>query len=180
MPDTGAGAVVWITGLSGAGKSTIARAALALVQPRAPHAVLVDGDEFRRRSIGRHGHDTAGRLANAYAIARHCAAISAAGALALCATMSLFAEVRAWNRRHVARYLEVYVRAPLALLERRDPLGLYGRAREGREQHVVGVDLPFEEPEAPDLVLDNAEPSIDPGALARRIVDRLEAMGVLT
>ena len=169
-PPQSSGAVIWITGLSGAGKSTLAARVAALLRAESPGVVLLDGDVFRELVGDGLGHDAAGRLANAYRLARFAAHLSLQGLTVVCATMSLFAEVWAWNRAHMPRYVEVYLRVPRDVLERRDPKGLYARARRGEIRGVVGVDLPIHEPDRPDLVLDNAEERADLTELARVVV----------
>lgn len=163
------GLVIWITGLSGAGKSTLAAAVTDLLRAESRAVALLDGDVFRDLVGDGLGHDTAGRLANAYRLARFAAHLSGQGLTVVCATMSLFPEIWDWNRENMPRYLEVYLRVPQSVLERRDPKGLYGRARRGELQGVVGVDLPVREPERAHLVLDNALERENLAELARRV-----------
>jgi adenylylsulfate kinase len=164
------GIVVWITGLSGSGKSTIARTAAGIMRAQGVTPVVLDGDEFRAAVGDDLGHDHEGRLKNAYRLARFADYLARQDHIVLCATMSLFHEVRAWNRANAPRYLEVYVRVSLEKLIERDPKGLYARARGGLVSGVVGVDLPFSEPAAPDLVLDNEEPREHVVELAEQVV----------
>ncbi|MCW5893779.1 MAG: adenylyl-sulfate kinase [bacterium] len=174
------GGVVWITGLSGAGKSTIARAVYErLCAHGHARAALVDGDVFRALTGADVGHDLEGRLLNARRIAAYCAARADEGSLVVCATMSLFHEIRRWNRRHVARYLEVYLRAPLEVLVRRDAKGLYRAALAGRVRGVVGVDLPYDEPAEPDLVLDQGAAPLEVGTAVDVIMQRAAGLGLV-
>jgi adenylylsulfate kinase-like enzyme len=73
----------------------------------------------------------------------------------VCATISLFHSIQKWNRENIPNYLEIYLRSPLSTLEERDPKGIYARARNGELKDVVGIDLAFEEPQTPDIVLEN-------------------------
>lgn len=164
------GIVVWITGLSGAGKSTIAKKCAELLRSEGKLPVVLDGDEFRAAVGDDLGHDHEGRLLNAYRLARFAGYMARQGHTVLCATMSLFHEVQAFNRKSAPKYLEVYVRVPLDTLVARDPKGLYARARRGEVSGVVAVDLPFLEPLAPDLVLENDKHLDDVGSLARQIL----------
>jgi cytidine diphosphoramidate kinase len=166
------GVVLWITGLSGAGKSSLARHTLALLRQRAANVVMLDGDLVRQLLGGDVDHSPQGRLINAYRISRLCASLSSQGIHVVCATMSLFPEIWAWNRAHIARYFEVYVRVPLAMLAARDARGLYSRASSGLVSNVVGIDLAFTEPPAPHLVIDNDGPASQLDALAQRIIER--------
>ncbi len=167
------GIVVWITGLSGAGKSTLARTCAELLRAEGKLPVLLDGDEFRAAVGDDLGHDHEGRLLNAYRLARFAAYLARQGHTVLCATMSLFHEVQEYNRKNASRYFEVYVRVSLDHLVERDPKGLYARARRGEVSGVVAVDLPFAEPLAPDLVLDNEEKRADLTPLARIVLDEV-------
>lgn len=172
------GKVIWITGLSGAGKSVIGRRVCALMKEAGLCTVFVDGDLFREVMGQDLGHDLADRRVNALRISRFCRFLSAQGVHVVCATMSLFAECRAWNRLHIPGYYEVYVRVPLETLVARDPHGLYRRALTGQITHIVGIDLPFEEPEQPDLILDNERERTDFTDFAGHILEgaRLPAL----
>ncbi len=170
------GVVIWITGLSGAGKSVVARRVVGLLRPRMTHTVLLDGDDVRRLMGGDLKHDRDDRLANAYRIARLSQYLSHQGIHVICATMSLFRECHAWNRQNMRRYFEVYLRVPMHVLVERDPKGLYARAQRGEIQGVVGLDLPFEEPLRPDLRIDNAEPRTEFGDIAETIL-RVAGLG---
>jgi adenylylsulfate kinase len=133
---------------------------------------MLDGDLVRELLGGDVDHSPQGRLVNAYRMSRLCANLSSQGIHIVCATMSLFPEIWSWNRAHIARYFEVYVRVPFATLDARDARGLYSRARKGQASNVVGVDLAFNEPPAPHLVIDNDGALSQLGALAQIIIER--------
>ncbi len=99
--------------------------------------------------------------------ARLCRLLSAQGADVVCATISLFHQVQRWNRENIPGYREIYLRVPLDELHRRDSKGIYLAAQRGAVQQVVGLDVPAEAPETPDLVLDNYEPLDVPTAVER-------------
>jgi len=174
------GAVLWITGLSGAGKTSLARCTLALLRQRTANVVMLDGDLVRELLGGDVDHSPQGRLKNAYRMSRLCASLAAQGIHVVCATMSLFPEIWAWNRAHITRYFEVYVRVPFATLNARDARGLYSRARAGQASNVVGVDLTFTEPPEPHLVVDNDPPASELDALAQLIIDRSRCLDTPT
>lgn len=170
---SGEGAVWWITGLSGAGKSTVGRLVRDAVSGRGCPVLLLDGDVMRDvlGETGAHGRDDRLRLAMTYArLARE---VARQGIDAICATISMFHVVRDWNRVYIPRYREIYLRVPLSELKLRDPKGIYARASRGEEAMVVGADGPCEEPCAPDLVIDNFG-DMGPAAAAERILS-LEA-----
>lgn len=149
------GTVWWITGLSGAGKSTIARLVHERLWRSGRAALLLDGDMVRTVLGETDRHSPADRLRLASTYGRLGLEVARQGIDAVCATISMFDAVRDWNRAHIPHYREVYLRVPVAELERRDPRGLYRAFRAGEVNDVVGLDLKPEEPKAPDLVLDN-------------------------
>jgi adenylylsulfate kinase len=164
--------VIWITGLSGAGKTTIARDVVARLRREGQPAILLDGDEVRAAIDDPHvRHDRASRLANALRICRLARLLAAQGVTVVVATMSLFKEVHAWNREHLPGYFEVFVKVSLDTLRSRDARCLYSRAEAGAAQNVVGVHLDYDEPASPDLVLVNEDVPV--AALSRHLVEEL-------
>jgi len=155
MRQQSCGAVWWITGLSGSGKTKVARLVRDRLLACGHSVLLIDGDVMRAvlDEPTAHMHDDRRRLAFVYG--RFAREVAAQGIDAVCATISMFHAVRRWNRTNIPNYREIYLRVPLPELESRDPHGIYKRARCQTVRHVVGLDLPFEEPDAPDLVIDN-------------------------
>jgi len=149
------GTVLWVTGLAGAGKSTIGRLLFERLRERCANSVLLDGDRLREVFGNDLGHGREARVASAMRNARLCKLLSDQGLHVVCSTISMFHACQAWNRERIPGYREIYVRAPMAVLRLRDPHGIYSRAERGEIRDVVGVDIPAEEPERPDLVLDN-------------------------
>lgn len=147
--------VLWLTGLSAAGKTTIARRLWSEVRRQGHGCVHLDGDLFREVMGDGLGHDHAARLENAYRLARMCRLLSLQGVPVICSTMSLFPEIWEWNRKHLPNYFEVYLKAGVETLRRRDPKGIYQRAESGGEANVVGLDLPFVEPTSSNLIVEN-------------------------
>lgn len=151
------GRVIWITGLSGAGKSTLAVAVVERLRWAGHRVLLLDGDALRQvfgsEAANADNHGREGRLALAFQYARLCELIARQGITVVIATISLFREVHAWNRHHLVDYFEVYLKVPVEELRRRDPKGIYRRFDAGELAHVVGLDVPVEEPEAPDCVV---------------------------
>jgi adenylylsulfate kinase len=170
--------VIWLVGLSGAGKTTIGRELHALMRARNPGTVFVDGDEVRE--VFRHNRDAdafrpEGRRRNAERMSALCAWLDAQGLDVVCCCLSLFEETREWNRGHYSRYFEVYVEVPFEALLRREVKNLYGPALRGEITDVVGVDIEWIPPRRPDLVIDNSADGLDPAAVATEILRHAEA-----
>ena len=169
------GRVIWITGLSGAGKSTIARATVKQLRAQGDQSVLIDGDEIRDAIRDPHtNHDPASRLVNAYRICRLTRLLSKQSQTVVVATMSIFHEIHAWNRDQLPNYFEVWVEVDLDALQSRDARGLYSRAQSGETKNVAGLDLDYERPLHPDLILTNNPPFCDPEELAEQLVHSVE------
>ena len=149
------GRLIWITGLAGAGKTTIGRRIYAYLRRQKPNVVFLDGDELRTVLGGSAGYSRAERLALAMTYCRLCKTLCAQGLEVVCATVSLFWECHKWNRNNFPRYFEIYVQASLETLITRDHKQLYSRALQGELRNVVGIDLEFEPPAEPDLVVRN-------------------------
>ncbi len=152
-------ATVWLTGLSGAGKSTIAEAAATALRARGARVVLLDGDRLRLGLNRDLGFSAADRRENVRRIAEVARLFTDEGHLVLVPVIAPFAADRAEARRIVGadRFMEVWVEAPLAVCEARDVKGLYRRARAGELPDFTGVSSPYEPPAAPDLVLHTDE-----------------------
>ena len=169
--------VIWITGLSGAGKTSIGRAVLDLWRQDDPAVVLVDGDEVRRLlGLDRPDDYTpAGRRTVAERIIALCEWLDGQGIGAVCCTISSFPDLLRGNRDVFRDYFEVFVDVPVAIAEDRSAADLYGRARRGEVANVVGVDIPYTPPEAPDLVVDNHTDRGDFSGIAQTILRQAAA-----
>lgn len=168
------GAVVWLTGLSGAGKSTIAEALATDLEAAGHSTTIIDGDELRR--LSRHlGFDAASREANVRRAAETASERARDGQIALVAVIAPFERGRQEARAMVERsspYLLVWVSTPLAVAEARDPKGHYARARSGEIRDFTGIDSPYEEPGDADLVIDTTvTPVADAVARIRRALE---------
>ncbi len=169
------GRVVWITGLAGAGKTTIATALHGMLQSgSSPDTwVRLDGDDIREIMGNDLGHGVEDRIANAWRICRLCRYLSEKGISVIVATMSLFKECQEWNRETLRRYFEVLVEVEHATLLARDQKGLYSGFLADTTANVAGMDQHVHFPESPDLVVTNDDGGDGPEAAASRIVAEL-------
>ena len=145
--------VVWIIGLSGAGKTTLAQEVVRLARSRQPNVVLIDGDAIRAVFGNDLGHSVEDRRRNAQRVCNLCRFLEEQGVDVVCAILSLFPESRAWNRQHLRQYFEVFIDTPVEKLVARDAKGLYGRYQRGEIRDVAGMDLAFVRPDHADLVI---------------------------
>jgi adenylylsulfate kinase-like enzyme len=169
--------ILWIIGISGSGKSTIAGEVYRQWKPRAPNLVLLDGDALRDAFAFTHAdaYTVEGRRRNGERMQALCRLLDTQQIHVICPILSIFEDQRARNRDLFSRYFEVYLDAALAEAEARDSKGLYAAARAGRMANVVGIDIPFTPPRSPDLVLRNGNPPIDAGLAAARILETIGA-----
>ncbi len=168
-----AGRTVWLTGVPGAGKTTLAagleRRVIAAGQP----AVVLDGDELRAGLTRDLGFDRAARRENVRRVGEVACAMADAGLLVIVAVVSPYADdrwlVRQRHREAGLPFSEVWVSAPSAVCASRDPKGLYARAERGEVLGLTGRDAPYEPPAAPELLIRTDQESIE------QALDRLEA-----
>jgi adenylylsulfate kinase-like enzyme len=151
---TRSGGVVWVTGLAGAGKTTVATAVCDRLRAAGEHPVLLDGDALRAMLPTPLGYTLSDRRRLAMFYAQLAGELAAQGHQVVCATVSLFHQVHEWNRCNIEHYLEVWLRVPVDTLRDRGARAeLYGE--ENGADQVVGVDAAAEFPIRPDLVIDN-------------------------
>lgn len=173
----GEGAVVWFTGLSGSGKSSVAVELERSLVGLGRAAYLLDGDNLRHGLNADLGFSAADRDENVRRVGEVAALFADAGVVALVPLVSPYRAARDSVRERVVgaglRFVEVHVATPLDECERRDPKGLYARARAGELTGMTGIDDPYEPPEHPELVLTPADG--DPVAQAALVLGLLEA-----
>ena len=158
--------VLWFTGLSGAGKSTIANRVEQRLFAEGLHTVLLDGDNVRHGLNRDLGFTDADRVENVRRVAEVARLMTDAGLIVLVAFISPFREERrmARERMEPGEFIEVFIDVPIAVAEARDVKGLYAKARAGQLSHFTGIDSPYEAPEAPELRIDAATCSPDEAA----------------
>jgi bifunctional enzyme CysN/CysC len=168
-------AIVWFTGLSGSGKSTVANLVEKRLTAEGKHAYILDGDNVRHGLNKDLGFTEEARVENIRRVAEVARLMADAGLIVLVSFISPFRNERRLARDTAGdiRFTEVYVDTPLDVCEARDPKGLYARARRGEIKNFTGIDSPFEVPENADLVLHGAVH--DPAHMAEELYDRLFA-----
>lgn len=147
--------VYWITGLSGAGKSTIGKKWYEELRKIYNNVVFLDGDELRQVFGNDLGYTEEDRRKSAMRNARLCKMLGEQGIHVVCCTISMFDEVRQWNRENIKEYKEIYVKVSIEVLQKRDQKNLYTKAKNGQEQDLAGITFQVEEPKTPDLILEN-------------------------
>jgi len=171
--------VIWFTGLSGAGKSTIANAVEKRLHALARHTYLLDGDNVRHGLNKDLGFTDADRVENIRRVAEVARLMVDAGLVVLVSFISPFRSERRMARALVGEgeFIEVFVDTPLDVAESRDPKGLYRKARRGELKNFTGVDSPYEVPEHPELRLDTTRLTAD--QCAETLLGYLERAGIL-
>ena len=147
--------IVWIIGLSGAGKTTLATEVGKIVRENGRKVVLIDGDVIRKVFGYENDHSISGRKKNAKRICALCKMLDEQGIDVVCSILSIFEKSREWNRKNLNNYFEVYIRTNMSILKSRDQKGLYSAFERGEINNVVGLDLNFEEPKKPNLIIEN-------------------------
>ena len=157
------GKVLWLTGLSGSGKSTIANATEQMLFQRGVHTYILDGDNVRQGLNQDLGFTEADRVENIRRVAEVAKLMVDAGLVVITAFISPFRSERDMARSlfDEGEFIEVFVDTPLATAEARDPKGLYKKARRGELPHFTGIDSPYEAPQNPDAVLNTATLSLE-------------------
>ena len=173
------GAVLWFTGLSGSGKSTIGHRVERMLIERGAFAYVLDGDNIRHGLNGDLGFTPEDRVENIRRIGEVARLFADAGALVVSAFISPYRKDRDRIRGLMGEgeFVEVFVDTPLEVCEARDPKGLYKKARAGEISNFTGLDAPYEAPESPEVHLRTADLSIDEAAT--QVIRYLEQQNIL-
>ncbi len=171
------GFTLWFTGLPCSGKSTLARRVQEILLERGMNVELLDGDEVRQNLCKGLGYSKEDRDTNIRRIGYVCKLLSRNGAVAVAAAISPYREIREENRRAIAAYVEVYVKAPIEVLAKRDVKGMYKKALAGEITNFTGVSDPYEEPERPEILIESDKETVEDSTA--KIIRTLEVMGLI-
>lgn len=193
--------VYWITGLSGAGKTSVGKLLYEKMKQKYPNIVFLDGDVLREVFGNDLGYTREERLKCAMRYARLCKMLQEQGMNVICCTISMFDEIRSWNRENIRNYREIYVRVSMEVLIKRNQKGLYSTSMEAlkkqnqkdlystsaedlpeqnqkslhrstiENREVAGIHVEIEEPKNPDMILDN-EGNVSVAELVDRVIER--------
>jgi adenylylsulfate kinase len=171
--------MLWFTGLSGAGKSTVANAVDSWLYDHGHHTYLLDGDNVRHGLNKDLGFSDKDRVENIRRIGEVGKLLVDAGIISLSAFISPFRTDRQMVRSLFApgEFIEIHVSTPIAVCEQRDPKGLYKKARAGAIRQFTGIDSPYEAPDNPELVLDTSVLGVEQAALA--VIEHLRKVGAI-
>lgn len=162
------GRVIWITGLSGAGKTTLAQA----LKARLPSSILLDGDELRSAlGAAQQNFDYAARKALAHSYAQLAGLLAKQGFTIIIATISLFHDIHKWNRENLPNYLEIFLDISPELRKARDPKGLYKLEQLGKIGNMAGSGVKVEFPLSPHIKFSDSD-SLD--CCIKRIIEKLD------
>ena len=175
------GQVIWITGLSGAGKTTVAEQLALRIGELSLNPILLDGDVlrdlFKNTGVISKTYNREARIKLALKYAHICKILSSQGFTVIIATISMYNEAYAWNRTNLPNYFEIYLKVPLKELRRRDPKKIYQRYDAGDLSDVAGLDLAVDEPLEPHVILDfETHPSLydSPKNIVEYLMSKLE------
>ena len=171
------GCTIWLTGLSGSGKSTIAHLVEQRLKEHGVKVEILDGDVVRTHLSKGLGYSREDRDTNIKRIAFVCSLLTRNGVICVSAAISPYRETRAWARQEIGNFVEVYVKCPIDICRERDVKGLYKLADDGKLKNFTGVDDPYEPPEHPELVIETDKESVEESVA--QIFARLVELGYL-
>ncbi len=147
--------VIWIIGLSGAGKSTIAEIIFKTVKKKHKNTVWIDGDNIRKIYSDKLGHSIKDREINAERISKLTKFLSDQNVNVIGSILSNFPKWQKWNKKNIKDYSQIYIKVPIKILIKRDNKKLYQLAIKRKKRNVVGMDIKFHEPSNSNLILNN-------------------------
>jgi len=165
------GVTIWFTGLSGAGKSTVAQIVYSKLKEKGYKVEILDGDVIRTNLSKGLGFSKEDRDENVKRVGFVCELLTRNDVIAIAVLISPYKEVRDYNRKRIGRFIEVYTKCPLEECIKRDPKGNYKKALAGEIKNYTGIDDPYEEPENPEVILETDKET--PEESAQKVLDKL-------
>ncbi len=163
--------VIWMTGLSGSGKSTVANLLFEKIKPKIPELILIEGDDIRALFGASLDYSVASRVTQIQRLQKMARFLSRQKLFVIVTALYSNSELMAWNRKFIKNYFEIYMDTPLEVVMQRDVKGIYAQAKRGEMKNVVGFDIPWCAPKAPDLQL-SFEKNDSPKKYADLIVEK--------
>ncbi|MBM4339189.1 MAG: adenylyl-sulfate kinase [Deltaproteobacteria bacterium] len=173
------GMVIWVTGLSGAGKTMLCNALWGLLKIHKPELVILDGDAVRAAFGNDLGYREENRITQIKRLQGMAKILADQGLIVVVAALYAHPELLAWNRENLFDYFEVYLEVSLEALRLRDSKGLYAGAADGEIKNVVGVDIPWHAPIASDLIINTNHPK-RPERLAEQVIAAIPRLRKVT
>jgi len=173
------GAVLWFTGLSGSGKSTVANEVAHKLHKMRKATYVLDGDNIRHGLNKDLGFTPEDRNENIRRISEVANLFADAGIITITAFISPYRKYRNFCRELLGdgRFIEIFAKASLETCEKRDPKGMYKKARQGIIKNFTGIDAPYEEPEHPELIVDTDKETIDEST--EKVIKKIQEMGII-
>ena len=171
------GFTIWLTGPSGAGKTTLAKKLAKKLSEMNVRVEVLDGDEIRRNLYPELGFSREAREMHNRIVIHMAKLLSRNGVIAIVSLISPYREVREYARREIGDFIEVYINAPLEVRIERDPKGLYSKAIKGEIKGLTGYDGVYEEPETPEVRIDSSKMTPDEEVAA--VIDKANELGYL-
>jgi len=165
--------IIWITGISGSGKSTISNAILKKYKNKIPNLVNIDGDAVRDLYADKLGYKVKDRIKQIKRVQNICIFLEKQGLIVIASALYANDKLLEWNRNNFKNYFEIFLKADIGLVKKRDPKNIYKKFEAGAELNVVGLDIKYNIPKNPDLIIDfNKNKTID--SVVNRIINSIE------
>ena len=155
------GYTIWFTGISGSGKTTIADKLVSVLHERNIPVVLLDGDIVRKTLSHDLGYSKEDRDKHITRVADVCHLITINGIIAIACVLSPTRKIRRYARKLIKNFIEIYIKCPFEICEKRDVKGYYKQVRDGKIKDFVGYNIPYEEPEHPEIIVETDTLSVE-------------------
>jgi len=167
------GKVFWITGLSGAGKTTLASLLVEFLKNKHENVIHLDGDDLREVLNVTNNHDQKSRLEIGMVYSRLSNLLAKQGYIVIVSAVALFDQIHSWNRKNIQEYFEIYLEVAIEELIKRDPKDIYANFKSGKISNVAGLDMKVDIPKKPDLLI-RFEEGVSPQNELEMIINKLK------